>query len=109
MRKIRAKYRVPLESVDGFVQRERLDRADYIKADLEGADYEMLLGAKHTLARFHPRVAVCTYHSRNHFRLMREFLETLGYSNIRGRGLVAGCGDPHPSAIRPMILHASWI
>lgn len=36
--------------------------ATYIKADVEGADYEMLLGAKNTLKQFKPKLNCSAYH-----------------------------------------------
>jgi hypothetical protein len=35
---------------------------DFIKADIEGAERLMLKGAQKTLARFAPKLALCTYH-----------------------------------------------
>jgi hypothetical protein len=39
-----------------------LERVDFIKADIEGAEREMLKGAAHVLKTFAPKLAICTYH-----------------------------------------------
>ncbi len=49
-------------SLDDFVEQNGMNRVDFIKADIEGAERLMLKGAKRTLARFAPKLALCTYH-----------------------------------------------
>ncbi|HTQ97389.1 MAG TPA: FkbM family methyltransferase [Candidatus Acidoferrum sp.] len=51
---------------------------DFIKCDVEGAEYEVFRGASEVLRRAHPTI-VCEMHStENHFALTRYFLD-LGY------------------------------
>lgn len=45
---------VPLETLDGFVERKAVTRLDFIKADIEGWELHMLRGAVGALARFRP-------------------------------------------------------
>lgn len=47
---------ITLTTVDAFVARERLQRLDVLKVDVEGADFEVILGASETLAMFRPAV-----------------------------------------------------
>jgi len=49
-------------TIDAFVQENNLPKVDFIKADIEGFERQMLLGAKETLAKFAPKLAICTYH-----------------------------------------------
>jgi FkbM family methyltransferase len=51
-----------LTTIDRFVEETGLSRVDFIKADIEGAERLMLQGARETLKRFAPRLAICTYH-----------------------------------------------
>jgi FkbM family methyltransferase len=53
---------VPLTTIDKLVEELKLDRVDYIKMDIEGAEKNALRGAKSTVARFKPRMAISTEH-----------------------------------------------
>ncbi len=50
------RHEVPVETIDGFVGANGIDRLDLIKADIEGWEMQMLLGARETLARLRPVV-----------------------------------------------------
>jgi len=58
--------RVPLLPIDTLVQELGLDRVDFIKMDIEGAEVRALRGARQTLRRFHPRLSVAVYHEWDH-------------------------------------------
>lgn len=49
---------VEVESIDYFVK----EPVTFIKLDVEGAEYQALLGAEHTIASYKPKLAICTYH-----------------------------------------------
>jgi FkbM family methyltransferase len=53
---------VPVRPLDDMVDDLQLDRVDFIKMDIEGAERQALEGARRTIQRFHPRMAICTYH-----------------------------------------------
>lgn len=53
---------VPTITVDSFVEQNGLSSVDFIKADIEGAERLMLLGAQKTLAQLSPKLSLCTYH-----------------------------------------------
>ena len=42
------------DTLDNFVERERIDRLDLIKIDVDGHEYPVLKGALGTLTKFHP-------------------------------------------------------
>jgi FkbM family methyltransferase len=56
---------MPLVTLDEIAAELQLDRVDFIKMDIEGAERRALAGAKQTLARFKPRMAISSYHMRD--------------------------------------------
>ena len=54
--------RLPLTTIDKLVEELKLERVDYIKMDIEGAEQRAITGATQTLRRFHPRLALSAYH-----------------------------------------------
>ena len=54
--------RVPLTTIDELVAELKLDRVDFIKMDIEGAEKPALKGAHGTLNRFHPRMSISAEH-----------------------------------------------
>lgn len=54
--------RIPLTTIDRLVEDLKLPRVDFIKMDIEGAERQALAGARHTIARWKPRLAIAVYH-----------------------------------------------
>lgn len=54
--------RVPLTTIDKLVAELKLDRVDFIKMDVEGAERQALTGAAETMRRFRPRMAISVEH-----------------------------------------------
>lgn len=55
------------EAGGSIVQAERLDdiiqgKVTFIKADVEGSEYKMLLGAENIIKTYMPKLAICIYH-----------------------------------------------
>jgi len=69
------------ESIDDFVARKDLERIDFIKMDIEGAEPAALRGAEATIRRFKPRLAICIYHDIRHFSEIPLWIQclNLGY------------------------------
>ncbi len=53
---------VPLTTIDRIVEELQLERVDFIKMDIEGAERKALAGARNTLAKRKPRLALAGYH-----------------------------------------------
>jgi FkbM family methyltransferase len=56
---------VPLTTIDQLVNDLSLERVDFIKMDIEGSEQRAILGAKNTIARFKPRLAIAANHLPN--------------------------------------------
>lgn len=54
-------------TIDAYCEKCHLSKIDYIKMDIEGAEYEVLLGAQNVIKRDKPKLAICVYHSAEDF------------------------------------------
>jgi FkbM family methyltransferase len=57
-----ATFQAQLTTIDKIVGELALPRVDFIKMDIEGAEVKALNGARETLRRFRPRLAIATEH-----------------------------------------------
>ncbi len=69
------------------VQAARLDYVykgdcDYIKYDVEGAEWEALLGSKETISRAHPRLLVSMYHRNEDLYKLPMLVKKMGYGRL---------------------------
>lgn len=49
-------------TLDAFVANNNIEKVDFIKADIEGAERDLLAGSQQVIKRFKPRIALRTYH-----------------------------------------------
>jgi FkbM family methyltransferase len=68
--------RVSSVSIDDFA--ESLDRVDFIKMDIEGAELPALQGAERTIRKHMPKLAVSLYHNLSDFVDIPSYLDSLG-------------------------------
>lgn len=69
-------------SIDDLVKKQGLNRVDFIKMDIEGAEAEALMGASGTIQTFNPKLAICVYHKKDDFYKIPTLIQQLcdGYS-----------------------------
>jgi FkbM family methyltransferase len=77
-------------STDDIVDELRIRRVDWIKVDVEGAEYEVMKGLERTLMRFRP-VVITEVFDDNRLRILR-FMERVQYVATR-----ANPGSEYPS------------
>lgn len=64
-------------AIDALVDEGRIDRVNFIKMDIEGAELTALRGARQTIERFKPTLAICVYHKLIDFYEIPQFLDEL--------------------------------
>jgi FkbM family methyltransferase len=77
-------------SIDDFVETSRLEKVDFIKMDIEGAEPNALQGARKTIRKFKPKLAISLYHSLSDFanipllvkELNKEYKLYLGHFQV---------------------------
>ena len=69
-------------AIDDVVERENLERVDFVKMDIEGSELAALQGAEKTLRKFRPTLAVSAYHNLSDFWTIPRYLKSLelGYN-----------------------------
>jgi FkbM family methyltransferase len=65
-------------SIDDVVEKNILGRVDFIKMDIEGAELKALAGARNTICKYRPKLAIALYHSLEDFVGVPEFIQSLG-------------------------------
>ncbi len=70
--------RVETLAIDDSVSNEKLERVDFIKMDIVGAELEALRGAEKAIRRFRPKLAIVVYHKLNDFWEIPQYINSLG-------------------------------
>ena len=63
-----------LTAIDSVVQDEHVT---FIKMDVEGAELKSLMGARNTIIKNHPRLAICAYHKASDLYELPEYILSL--------------------------------
>jgi len=98
---------VPVTSIDDYCRNHELalGPSDLIKADAEGADLDVLLGAEEQLRNGAPQLAITTYHVEDHAEQMIARLRDIRPEyRLRLKGFSFWTTKP-----RPVLLQASTL
>ncbi len=64
-------------SIDELVMEHALEKVDFIKMDIEGAELSALKGAAETLKKHKPKLAISLYHNPEDFKNIPEFIKQI--------------------------------
>lgn len=64
-------------TIDKLVQTKKLEKVDFIKMDIEGAEPYCLEGARETIIRFKPKLAIAVYHNLSDFYTIVNYIDNL--------------------------------
>ncbi|MBR6713392.1 MAG: FkbM family methyltransferase [Selenomonadaceae bacterium] len=68
---------VEVITLDSYVRDKNLPCVDMIKLDVEGAELDILKGAKTTIARYKPILALSAYHKEEDFWTLMNFVKSI--------------------------------
>lgn len=64
-------------TIDAYAREHNLPGVDFIKLDTEGAELEILKGAKISIARYKPILAISAYHKWEDFWTLMNFIKSI--------------------------------
>ena len=68
---------VETQTLDDFLSANSVERIDFIKMDIEGAEPEALIGAERTIRKHRPQLAISIYHDLRHFASIPRWIADL--------------------------------
>jgi len=78
MKKISDKSSViPTVTIDELVLNGKIEKIDFIKMDIEGAELDALKGAEQSLLKFKPKLAISLYHRISDYKTIPKYLNNL--------------------------------
>jgi FkbM family methyltransferase len=88
--------KISVTTIDKFVEENKLERVDFIKADIEGAERDMLRGAANVLKTFAPKLALCTYHLPDDPEVLEQIIKEANpdYTVVQMRHKLFACVVP---------------
>lgn len=66
---------IDVEAIDHLIAKD--DKVSFIKMDIEGAELSALYGAKETIQRDRPKLAICVYHKREDLITIPQFIKSI--------------------------------
>ena len=91
---------LPVLPIDDIVADLELDTLDFVKMDIEGSERRALQGAKKTLERFKPKMAICTYHQVDDIDVIPGIVTAARYDyHMHAKNLDLHWGPVNPKVI----------
>jgi FkbM family methyltransferase len=97
-----ASVQVPLTTIDKLVVELKLERVNYIKMDIEGAETNALTGGRATIAKYHPRMSLASYHIPTDAQRIPEMVRQ-AWPEVRME--VGPCAETEDGRVRPDVLY----
>ncbi|OGI00297.1 MAG: hypothetical protein A2Y25_01560 [Candidatus Melainabacteria bacterium GWF2_37_15] len=69
--------KIDATSIDEFVKENNIDKIDFVKMDIEGAEMEALKGGKQTIINHRPQLAISIYHTNKHLYEIPLYLDSI--------------------------------
>lgn len=66
---------IDVDALDHLIAKD--DKVSFIKMDIEGAELSALYGAKETIQRNKPKLAICVYHKREDLIAIPQFIKSI--------------------------------
>jgi len=68
---------IAVDSLDHILETAMIPSVTYIKIDVEGADLDVLYGARRTIQKYRPRIAIAIYHTDEHMLAIPETIHEM--------------------------------
>jgi len=69
------KEKVKQVTLDDFVEKNNLKKVDFIKADIEGMERDLLKGAENAIKKFKPKISICIYHRPDDPQVLKNLIK----------------------------------
>jgi FkbM family methyltransferase len=76
-------HEIQVTSVDNYVRKNKINKVDFIKCDIEGHEMKALMGMKETLQNFHPKLSIEVTLPNDERVDLVHLLRKLGYDNFQ--------------------------
>jgi len=76
--KLASAEKVHTISIDDLTQEKKLQKIDFIKMDIEGAELNALKGAQESIVHYRPKLAISVYHNLHDFWSIPQWIDGLG-------------------------------
>jgi len=95
---------VPVTTIDKLVHELKLDHVNFVKMDIEGSEQNALAGAKETIAKYKPRMAIATEHTDDHLQNSQKVVTIVRGINPSYQTQCGECAIQNNKTITPEVI-----